>query len=74
MRVACIQPQIFQTRTKCYFEIEQILITLLEKHKNCDIICLPERWVPLLRNSNQNFQNQRGDDYIFIKRLAKEYN
>ncbi|MFX0035079.1 MAG: carbon-nitrogen hydrolase family protein [Candidatus Hermodarchaeota archaeon] len=74
MRVACIQPQIFQTRNKCYFEIEKILLNLLEIHKNCDIICLPERWVPLSKSSESNFQNQRGDDYIFIKGLAKEYN
>ncbi len=74
MKVACIQPTIFENRTKCYNEIELILRELLEEHKICDIICLPERWVPFFRDSTQNFQDQRGDDYIFIKTLAKEYN
>jgi len=74
MRVACIQPELFEKRTKCYNEIENILKELLETHKNCDIICLPERWVPFLRDPTQNFQQQRGNDYSFIKNLAKEYN
>ncbi len=74
MRVACIQPQIFQERTRCYFEIEQILKKLLEKHNKCDIICLPERWVPFFSNSIKNFQEERGNDYNFVKNLAKEYN
>jgi predicted amidohydrolase len=74
MRVACIQPELFENRTKCYTEIENILKELLEIHQTCDIICLPERWVPYVRNSDQNFQKQRGNDYFFIKNLAKEYN
>jgi predicted amidohydrolase len=73
MRVACIQPQIFQDRNRCYLEIEQILKKLLDKHGNCDIICLPERWVPLFSNSIKNFQRERGNDYKFIKKLSKEY-
>lgn len=74
MRVACIQPKIFQARTRCYLEIEQILKRLLEKHRNCDIICLPERWVPFYKDSTQNLQEQKGNDYAFIKNLATEYN
>ncbi|MFX0104590.1 MAG: carbon-nitrogen hydrolase family protein, partial [Candidatus Hodarchaeota archaeon] len=74
MRVACIQPQILQGRAKCYLEIEQILKNLLNKHNNCEIICLPERWVPFYNDSSQNFQEERGNDYSFIKNLAKEYN
>ena len=74
MNIACIQPQIFENRTKCYNEIERILKELLKEHNNCDIICLPERWVPFFRDSAQNFQDQRGNDYFFIKNLAKEYN
>ncbi|MFX1377822.1 MAG: carbon-nitrogen hydrolase family protein [Promethearchaeota archaeon] len=74
MRVACIQPELFKNRTKCYNEIEQILKELLESQKYCDIICLPERWVPYLKNPTQNFQEQRGTDYSFVKNLAKEYN
>jgi len=74
MKVACIQPKIFESRTKCYNEIELILRELLEEHKICDVICLPERWVPFFRDFTQNFQEQRGEDYAFIKTLAKEYN
>lgn len=73
MRVACIQPELFENREKCYKEIENILKKLLETHKNCEIICLPERWVPYFRDLNQNFQEQRGNDYTFIKNLAKDY-
>jgi predicted amidohydrolase len=74
MRVASIQPEIYKNRTSCYKEIEKILKELLEQFKNCDIICLPERWVPFFRDVNLNFQEERGNDYKFIKRLAKEYN
>ncbi|GAH87910.1 unnamed protein product, partial [marine sediment metagenome] len=74
MRVACIQPQIFQDRNKCYLQIELLLKVFLEKNQNCDIICLPERWVPYFRDPAKNLQNERGNDYAFIKNLAKEYN
>ncbi|MFW9972457.1 MAG: carbon-nitrogen hydrolase family protein [Candidatus Odinarchaeota archaeon] len=74
MRVACIQPELFKNRKKCYNEIEKLLKELLEISKNLDIICLPERWVPFFTDATQNFQKQRGDDYLFIKNLAKDYN
>ena len=73
MRVACIQPKIFQDRAKCYFEIEQILKELFDRWSHCDIICLPERWVPFFRDSTKNFQRERGDDYFFIKNLANDF-
>ncbi|MFX1308307.1 MAG: carbon-nitrogen hydrolase family protein [Promethearchaeota archaeon] len=73
MRVACIQPELFEHRKQCYHEIERILKELLEVHNNCDIICLPERWVPFYREPIQNLQEQRGNDYSFIKSLAKNY-
>jgi predicted amidohydrolase len=74
MRVACIQPQIYPERNHCYLEIEKILEKLLEKSEQNEIICLPERWVPFFKNSKKNFQMERGDDYNFIKNLAKKYN
>ncbi|GAG77309.1 unnamed protein product, partial [marine sediment metagenome] len=74
MKVACIQPQIFQNRSQCYLEIEEILKMLLKKHDKNEIICLPERWVPFSKNSIQNLQEERGDDYVFVKNLAKKYN
>ena len=51
MKVACIQPQIFQNRSQCYLEIEEILKRLLKKQNKNEIICLPERWVPFSKNS-----------------------
>lgn len=74
MRVACIQPQIFQDRKKCYLQIETLLKGLLEKNPKCDIVCLPERWVPYFRDPAKDLQKERGNDYFFIKNLAKEYN
>ena len=73
MKVACIQPELFKERKKCYYEIERILKELLEIQQSCQLVCLPERWVPFSRDPAQNFQEQRGNDYNFIKSLAKEY-
>ncbi len=73
MRIACLQPRFFQDRDKCYSEIENNLKKLLNQF-DANIVCLPERWVPLLNNIPLNFQKERGDDYNFIKDLAKEYN
>ncbi|MFX1311600.1 MAG: carbon-nitrogen hydrolase family protein [Promethearchaeota archaeon] len=74
MKVACIQPLIFQDRSRCYLEIEQNLKELLKKCNKCEIICLPERWTPFFTDSPKNFQKERGKDYHFIKNLAKNYN
>ncbi|MHA2007395.1 MAG: carbon-nitrogen hydrolase family protein [Promethearchaeota archaeon] len=74
MRVACIQPQIFEDRAQCYQEIERILNLLLKKHNNCEVVCLPERWVPFSIGQLGNIQKERGSDYTFIKNLASEYN
>jgi predicted amidohydrolase len=73
MKVACIQPRIHQSRDKCYLEVENLLKQLLNAHRDCDIICLPERWVPFSQNSSRIFQNERGKDYSFIKNLAIKY-
>jgi nitrilase len=74
MKVACIQPQIFQNRTKCYLEVEKILKKLLDKDKGNEIVCLPERWVPYSKKLNSNLQEERGEDYNFVRKLAKNYN
>ncbi|TFF98546.1 MAG: carbon-nitrogen hydrolase family protein, partial [Promethearchaeota archaeon] len=73
MIIACIQPKIHQSINRCYSEIEQILKILTDKVANIDIICLPERWVPLLNDISQNIQKERGENYSFIKNLAGEY-
>jgi predicted amidohydrolase len=73
MRVACIQPQIFQERSQCYIEIERILENLQDNHRDCEIVCLPEKWTPYNTDINKNFQKERGDDYTFIKKLAYKH-
>ena len=73
MRIACIQPEVFQERDKCYFKVEEILKKLITEFDSCDIVCLPERWVNLTNGKELNLQNERGNNYNFIKNLAKEY-
>ena len=74
MKIACIQPKIHQNINNCYSEIENLLKRLIDKVSKIDIICLPERWVPLLNDISQNIQKERGENYSFIKTLAGEYN
>jgi len=73
LNVACIQPEIFQNKHKCYLEIEDLLKKLLEENNNCEIVCLPERWIPYMREKALNLQKERGQDYHFIQKLAREY-
>lgn len=73
INVGCIQPEVFHSRRSCYFEVERLLKILIETYQNLDIICLPERWVPFNKNFPDNFQVERGADYLFIKKLAKEF-
>ncbi|MBY9010863.1 MAG: carbon-nitrogen hydrolase family protein [Candidatus Lokiarchaeota archaeon] len=73
VRIACIQPEVFQESNNCYSEIEKILNDFFSKHNSCDIICLPERWVPLTNEKRVNIQKERGKNYQFIKKLSKEY-
>ncbi|MGV9173856.1 MAG: carbon-nitrogen hydrolase family protein [Promethearchaeia archaeon] len=72
MKIACIQSKILESREKCYQEIEKILKNILAEQE-CDIICLPERWIPLNNDISLNFQDERGEDYAFVKSLAKRY-
>lgn len=73
MKIACVQPKIFEERDKCYSHVEDLLKNLL-KTESLDIACLPERWTPFSHDLSQNFQTERGEDYSFIKDLAKKYN
>jgi len=73
VRIACVQPEVFQENNKCYSEITDILNDLFSKYDSCDIVCLPERWVPLTNEKKINVQKERGKNYQFIKNLAKEY-
>jgi len=73
MRIACIQPKFHQDIEKCYSEIEYLLKNLLDEFNNCDIICLPERWAPFFNDIPLNIQEERGENYEFIKDLANKY-
>ena len=73
MKVACIQSQIHNDLKSCYTEIETLVKKLLEQYKECDIICLPERWTPYQKDFENNVQNEKGQNYLFIKKLAQDY-
>jgi len=74
LKISCLQPKIMRNRTECYKETEDILKIIMQNHNECDIICLPERWVPFSKNFSKAIQTERGDDYLFIKNLATDYN
>ena len=69
MKVACLQPELLLEREKSYSEIERLMKELLKTHDQCDIACLPERWIPFSEDIPQNFQKERGEDYLFVKEL-----
>jgi len=73
MKVACIQPKLHENNNKCYSEIDSLLKSLINKHEECQIACLPERWTPIHQEIPQNFQKERGEKYNFIKSLAENY-
>jgi omega-amidase len=73
MKVACIQPKIHEDINKCYSQVEDLLKNLVNKFEDCEIVCLPERWVPFLDEISQNIQKERGDHYNFVKSLAEKY-
>jgi len=73
VRIACVQPEVFQENNKCYLLIEDIIKDIFSNHDSCDIICLPERWVPLTREKKVNVQKERGKNYQFVKQLANDY-
>ncbi|KKL10914.1 hypothetical protein LCGC14_2551070 [marine sediment metagenome] len=73
MKVACIQPKINKDRAECYNEIDEILKDLSKKVQDCEIVCLPERWVPFHQNFKKNIQAERGSDYTAIQNFALKY-
>lgn len=74
LKISCLQPEVMQNRNECYKKIEDILKIIVKNHKDCDLICLPEKWLPFSKNISKAVQTERGDDYFFIKNLAKDYN
>ncbi|MBD3340141.1 MAG: hypothetical protein GF353_13595, partial [Candidatus Lokiarchaeota archaeon] len=66
-------PKIQQNINECFFEAERLLRDFLDECNDCDIVCLPERWIPFRKNIVDNYQKERGETYEFVKYLAKNY-
>jgi omega-amidase len=73
LKICCLQPEVLQTQTSCYKEIENLLKSLITNYNDCDIICLPERWLPFSQDISKMIQPERGEAYHFIKNLARDY-
>lgn len=73
MKIACLQPNLLKNRMKCYKHIHNLIDSLFNRYNKCDLICLPERWIPFFDNKGEDFQKERGEDYSFIKSISKEY-
>ncbi|MFO7796510.1 MAG: carbon-nitrogen hydrolase family protein [Promethearchaeati archaeon] len=73
MKIACVQSRILENKTLCHDHITELIKNLINVYPNIDIICLPERWIPLNPKIERNFQEERGEDYHFIKSLAKDF-
>ena len=74
IKIGCLQPEIHNLKSECYEEIETLFDSFISENETCDIVCLPERWVPLTKNIAEVTQQERGEDYQFICNLAKKYN
>lgn len=74
IKIGCLQPEVHKLKSKCYDEIESLLEALMTEFEDCDLICLPERWVPISKDITEAIQKERGEDYQFIRKLAKKYN
>ncbi|TFF96055.1 MAG: carbon-nitrogen hydrolase family protein, partial [Promethearchaeota archaeon] len=73
MIISCLQPKIYSEKQKCYNEVENLTKTIFKQTESCDLIILPERWVPLSKDIKSSVQQERGENYTFIKDLAKRY-
>ncbi len=73
MKVACIQPKLNNSIKRSYEEIENLLKLLFKEFDDCELVCLPERWIPFFNQFYKNFQEERGRNYNFIKKMAGEY-
>jgi omega-amidase len=74
IKIGCVQPEIHNTKSECYEEIEVLFDSFISENENCRIVCLPERWVPLTKDITTVIQQERGEDFQFICKLAKKYN
>ena len=73
IKIGCLQPKIHEVKSKCYEEVEALIKLLIRDTDDCELVCLPERWVPISKDFTEVIQNERGEDYQFICELAKKY-
>jgi len=73
IKIGCLQPKVHEVRSKCYEEIEDLFKILMMNDGDCDIVCLPERWVPISKDFTEIIQQERGENYQFIQELAKKF-
>lgn len=72
MKLILIQPEMFDKDKECFFEIQNLINSIPFIEKNCDLVCLPERWIKMNPNLEKNIQEERGTHYQFIKKIAKK--
>ncbi len=72
MKLILIQPEMFNKDKECFFEIQNLINSIPFIEKNCDLVCLPERWIKMNPNLEKNIQEERGTHYQFIKKIAKK--
>lgn len=72
LKLILIQPEMFNKDKECFFEIQNLINSIPFIEKNCDLVCLPERWIKMNPNLEKNIQEERGTHYQFIKKIAKK--
>jgi len=72
LKLILIQPEMFDKDKECFFEIQNLINSIPFIEKNCDLVCLPERWIKMNPNLEKNIQEERGTHYQFIKKIAKK--
>jgi len=73
LRLILIQPEMFENDEECFFEIQNLINSIPSIEENCDLVCLPERWIKMNPKLEKNIQEERGSHYQFIKKMAKKY-
>lgn len=63
----------FEKEEDCFLEIQNLIKSIPSIEEDCDLICLPERWIKTNSNLEKNIQEERGAHYKFIKKIAKKY-
>lgn len=72
IKVALIQCEVFADKNKMNLNIENLIRKAAEF--NPDILLLPERWRSIPdENINSAIEDERGEDYKFIKDLSRDY-